>query len=78
VLIPSDNVRDLEEIDPTARKALRFIPCKRLCEVLDVALLPPSAIPCAERTEGNASAPMFIPAGVTPQNHIRLSTKSES
>ena len=28
VLIPKDNVRDLEEIDQTVRAALRFVPCR--------------------------------------------------
>ena len=38
VLIPEDNLRDLDEIDPTARKALEFIPCKKAKDVLENAL----------------------------------------
>ncbi len=38
VIIPIDNVRDLDEIDPIVRKSLLFIPCKKadqvLCEIL--------------------------------------------
>ena len=40
VLIPADNVRDLEEIDPLARDNLKFIPCRKLSEVLAEALVP--------------------------------------
>ncbi|MBQ7356488.1 MAG: endopeptidase La [Clostridia bacterium] len=40
VLIPEDNMRDLDEIDTEARAALTFIPCKSaedvLCAVLDI------------------------------------------
>ena len=39
VIIPSDNVRDLEDIDPEARENLIFIPCKTADEVLKHALV---------------------------------------
>ena len=38
VIIPFDNVRDLEELDPEARENLIFIPCKNADEVLKHAL----------------------------------------
>lgn len=38
VLIPEDNIRDLEDIDAVAREHLTFIPCKRISDVLKVAL----------------------------------------
>ena len=38
VIIPADNVRDLEEIDPIVRKELLFIPCKRCEQVLSEIL----------------------------------------
>ena len=38
VLIPEDNVKDLEDIDPEARRALSFIPCKTAHDVLKNAL----------------------------------------
>lgn len=38
VCIPADNLRDLDEIDPGARAALTFIPCKTVREVLSAAL----------------------------------------
>ena len=40
VLIPQDNVRDLEDIDQTVRKALHFIPVRTVDEVLTAALCP--------------------------------------
>ncbi|MBO5882805.1 MAG: endopeptidase La [Clostridia bacterium] len=38
VLIPKDNIRDLEDIDAVAKEHLTFIPCKRISDVLKVAL----------------------------------------
>ncbi len=40
VLIPYDNERDLDDIDPEVRKGIKFIPCKRATEVLYAALCP--------------------------------------
>ena len=39
VLIPEDNMRDLDEIDPEARENLTFIPCKTADDVLLNALV---------------------------------------
>lgn len=38
VIIPEDNVRDLEEIDQTVRRALTFVPAKTVDTVLETAL----------------------------------------
>lgn len=38
VIIPEDNVSDLEEIDPLVRTQLRFIPVRTIDEVISVAL----------------------------------------
>ena len=40
VIIPADNLRDLEEIDQTVRKALHFVSAKTMDTVLETALLP--------------------------------------
>ena len=40
VLIPSENERDLNEIDQTVRAALRFIPAETIDTVLETALVP--------------------------------------
>lgn len=39
VLIPKDNLKDLDEIDKTVRKELRFIPCETVSEVLKHAIV---------------------------------------
>ena len=39
VLIPEDNVRDLDEIDKEAREHLNFVPCKTAKDVLNEALV---------------------------------------
>ncbi len=38
VFIPEANMKDLPDIDPVAREALNFVPCKKLSDVLDGAL----------------------------------------
>lgn len=42
VIIPKDNVRDLDEIDPTVRDALRFVAAENVEEVFVEALYPAS------------------------------------
>ena len=39
VLIPADNEKDLDDIDPTARENLNFVFCKTADDVLRVALV---------------------------------------
>ena len=60
VLIPQDNVRDLEDIDQTVRKALRFIPVRTVDEVLTAALCPREET--AEEPAEAAFAPVAEPA----------------
>lgn len=57
VIIPKENQRDLAEIDPAVRDALRFITADTMDVVLREALLRPE--PAVER-EGEAVA-AFIP-----------------
>ena len=59
VLIPHDNLRDLEEIDPLARENLEFIPCRKLSEILAEALVPAEAPKCDDTT---AELSVTIPA----------------
>ena len=40
VIIPKDNLTDLEEIDQTVRKSLEFIPVSVIDEAADTALIP--------------------------------------
>ena len=39
VLIPADNIPDLEEIEPVVKQAIHFIPVKKLDEVLPQILV---------------------------------------
>ncbi len=39
VLIPADNMGDLDEIDPLAREHLTFVPCRKASDVLGAALV---------------------------------------
>ena len=39
VLIPADNMGDLDEIDPVAKENLNFVPCRRAADVLATALV---------------------------------------
>ncbi len=73
VLIPEENLRDLEEIDPLARETLRFIPCRRISEVLREALLPPPAGECRVQKE-DIAASKFIPTpAAQPVGQLRFS-----
>ena len=38
VFIPEANMKDLPDIDPAAREALNFVPCKKISDILDGAL----------------------------------------
>ena len=40
VIIPKENERDLEEIDPAVKEAITFMPVSSMSEVLAIALLP--------------------------------------
>ena len=64
VLIPQDNVRDLEDIDQTVRKALRFIPVTTVEQVL-------SAAGCRREEAGAEPAgAAFVPAGAEPARPV--------
>lgn len=79
VLIPHDNLRDLEELDPLARENLNLIPCKQISEVLEKALLPldSDSLPKAEKPErkGKEKSPLAIPASA-PSAQVHLSEKT--
>ena len=40
IIIPADNIKDLDKIDPVVRENATFIPCRRANEVLSHALCP--------------------------------------
>ena len=62
VIIPEDNLRDLEEIDQTVRHALNFVSVRQMEAVLDTALVRPhdcipSAIPVMAHEGKNPHKP---------------------
>jgi len=63
VILPRDNVRDLEDIDQTVRSALRFVPVGTLDEVLAEALAPLNTGKTLE--EAASFAPMQLDSGGT-------------
>ena len=64
VIIPEDNIRDLEEIDQTVRRQLNFITASSVDTVLDAAL---------KRNSEIVPTMMDIPAEIKhrPRNNIR-------
>ena len=48
IIIPTDNLKDLHEVDPLVRENVTFIPCSRACEVLSNALAFPNESNVAE------------------------------
>ena len=65
VLIPKANLGDLDDIDPEARAALRFIPVSNVKEVLGEALRAPVAEKPAEVKPGE---PIVIIPAIGGQN----------
>ncbi len=58
VVIPRDNLRDLEEIDQTVRSKLTFVPASSMETVLETALRPLSAVKLSVLGELPVEAPM--------------------
>ncbi len=71
VLIPEDNLRDLEELDPLARENLKLIPCRRITEVLEQALLP-AAVLKETNTEAAVAASKYIPVAAPAVSQVRF------
>ena len=63
VIIPRDNQRDLEEIDPVVREALRFVPAETVDTVLEEALLRTEVVDGREETKPKTEGVMaaFVP-----------------
>ncbi|MBD5162666.1 MAG: endopeptidase La [Oscillibacter sp.] len=60
VLIPKENLRDLAEIDPVVREALRFVPAESVDTVLAEALRPVEAVAGTEAA-GEPVFSAFVP-----------------
>ncbi len=73
VLIPADNERNLDEIDPTVRESLRFVPCKKASDVLKVALCPAEITvnKPANKVEKPADFDIIAPAHI-PADKVKI------
>lgn len=62
VLLPEDNLRNLDEIDPVVREKLRFVPCRTASDVLSHALVKEAAV-CTvpSSTDAEPDYPEVIP-----------------
>ena len=74
VLIPEENVRDLEDIDPLVRQSLTFIPCRKATDVLAHALRPAEGVQSVS-AKGNTepSYPDLIPEPLHSGTSVPLS-----
>ena len=61
VLIPKENLRDLAEIDPIVREALRFIPAETVDTVLSEALWPADPAPAVRPDQTEPIITAFVP-----------------
>ena len=75
VLIPSDNQRDIEELDPLARENLTLIPCRKVSEVLKHALLSPKTEDKAKAEDGSLAASQYIPINAPAVGQVRFTEK---
>ena len=73
VLIPADNVRDLEDIDQTVRAALHFVPVSTVDQVFTAALYPAAEAPAHQETPQEPPLTAFAPAGEPAAVKTRLS-----
>ena len=77
IIIPADNLKDLDKVDPVVRENVTFVPCRRVSEVLTAALayLPceDGNTKCADMSEVSQSL-AFIP---TPKVRTRAEAKKK-
>ncbi len=73
VLIPADNVRDLEDIDQTVRAALHFVPVSTVDQVFAAALYPAADTPARQETPQETPLAAFAPAVEPAAVKTRLS-----
>ncbi len=76
VLIPHDNVRDIEELDPLTKEYLTLIPCRKVSEVLEQALLPLGrSFSQEKRGEEDVAASQYIPLTQPSAGRIHFGEK---
>ncbi len=63
ILIPGDNLKDLEEIDAVIKEQVVFTPVSRIDEVLDIALVKPTTLPMPG--DMTLEQPGYVPPVIT-------------
>ena len=82
VLLPEDNMRNLEDIDPIVRDTLNFVPCKTALDVLSAALLPADECSTSRSTQHkhdistiSADYPDIIPSAGTDTSSVPVARR---
>ena len=76
MLIPKDNIRDLEEIDQTVRAALNFIPVETVDQVFAAAHQAPPALLLRFGDFGIAVARQVHQVGFPVHQEVKLTRRS--
>ena len=74
VIIPRDNQRDLEEIDPVVREALRFVPAETVDTVLAEALLRAEIVDSREPRPEREDKEEIVATFVSPEASVKDSS----
>lgn len=79
ILIPADNLKDLNKIDPIVRENVTFIPCRRAFEVLSNALVQDKykeiSVNASEETSTTSSISAIPPTSEMPSEVTRAEGK---
>ena len=73
VLIPSDNMRDFDELDDAVKKEIRFIPCNTLGDILKNALSQRTPNTAKKSAEASEEFPHIIASSTASHVSIRAS-----
>ncbi len=74
IIIPADNIKDLDKIDPVVRENVTFVPCRRACEVLSNALVNGVCKDEGSRAETDVTDIALSPL---PQSRVRADAKGQ-
>ena len=79
VLIPAENMKDMEELDPLVRENLHFVPCTSASDVLAVALLPKehteSRKESAKAAHGEPELAPLVPSVTTTKSKVTTTVR---
>ncbi len=77
IIIPADNLKDLDKIDPVVRENATFIPCRRASEVLSHALCP-TVVPAIRDEEIAREKKIADAIPATSPSRTRANAKSRT